>query len=131
VQILEVMACRDDNPSNHPDMEGGEMKHGNEFYMELSRALFAEPYNELSINAKWLFVTLNELEQRFCGNKENFFFRSNEDLAKDTGLSLSVLKRAKAELIKTDLIKSWQTHFIDKQTNKKSEKKVTAYRVLR
>jgi hypothetical protein len=105
------------------------MKHGNTFYMELSRCIFTEEYNHLSNNAKWLFVVLNELEQRYTGQKENFFFRSNEDLAKDAGMSLPTLKRAKKELIETDLIEHWLTHFIDTQTKKKSEKKVSAFRI--
>ena len=106
------------------------MKHGNSFYMELSRELFREPYSRLSINAKWLFVVLNELEQRFTGENEDFFYRSNKELAKDTGMSLSTLKRAKAELLSTDLVQSWQAHFIDKN-KKKSEKHFTAYRILK
>ena len=111
------------------------MKTGNVFFMELSRLLFTEPYSNLSQSAKWLFVTLNELEQRYVGDDSNpqtsFFFRSNEDLAKDAGMSLPTLKRAKKELLQTDLLKTWQAHFIDPKTKKKSEKKVTAYRILK
>lgn len=106
------------------------MKHGNSFYMELSRELFREPYCNLSTNAKWLFVVLNELEQRFTGQKENFFYRTNEELAKDAGMSLATLKRAKAELLTTDLVQSWQTHFVDKDGSK-SQKHLTAYRILK
>lgn len=106
------------------------MKHGNNFYMELSRELFRAPYSNLSINAKWLFVVLNELEQKYTGEKEDFFYRSNKELAKDAGMSLSTLKRAKAELLETDLVQAWQSHFIDKD-GKKSEKHFTAYRILK
>ncbi|HEY5586726.1 MAG TPA: hypothetical protein VIK78_19830 [Ruminiclostridium sp.] len=108
------------------------MKHGNSNFMELSRLLFTEPYNKLSQNAKWLFVTLNELEQRYTGTKEeDYFFRSNEDLSKDSGLSLPTLKRAKKELLQSDLVYSWQMHFNEVDTNKKSKLKVTAYRILK
>ena len=106
------------------------MKHGNQFYLQLSRNLFSDEYKELSNNAKWLYVVLNELEQRYTGNKEDFFFRSNEDLCKDCNMSLPTLKRAKAELIKTDLIKHGLIHFRNTETGKLSEKKVSAYRIL-
>lgn len=106
------------------------MKYGNTFYMQLSRAIFTEQYENLSVNAKWLFCVLNELEQRYTGKKEDFFFRSNKDLARDSGLKLTALKTAKAELIQTDLIQSWQAHFVSKD-GKKSEKHFTAYRIKR
>jgi len=106
------------------------MKHGNSFYMELGRNIFTEEYSELSRNAKWLFVVLNELEQRFTGKKETFFFRSNEDLSKDCGMGITTLKKAKKELKQTDLIQTWQMHYLY-DTGKKSEKKVTAYRILK
>jgi len=107
------------------------VKNGNEFFMELSRCLFTEPYCNLSQNAKWLFVVLNELEQRYTGDNTDFFFRSNDDLANDANMSLSALKRTKIELVKTDLIEVWRMHFINKETGKKSEKNVTAYRILK
>ena len=109
------------------------MKHGNNFYMELSRCLFTEECDHLSQNAKWLFVVLNELEQRFCGTSgRDFFLRSDNELAGDSGMSLATFKRAKAELVRTDLIKTWQSHWIlDKETKKLSEKHVTAYRILK
>ena len=64
-------------------------------------------------------------------NNHDFFFRSNEDLSHDSGMKLTSLKKAKAELLKSDLVQSWQMHWIDKETKKKSEKKVTAYRILK
>lgn len=106
------------------------MKYGNTFYMQVSREIFTEKYADLSANAKWLFVVLNELEQRYTGKNEDFFFRSNNDLARDSGLKLTALKAAKAELVKTDLIQSWQTHFRSKD-GKLSEKHFTAYRIKR
>lgn len=105
------------------------MKHGNKYYLQLSRKIFTEEYSNLSNNAKWLFVVLNELEQEFCGDKtEDYFYRSNEELAKDCNFGLSTLKKAKAELLKTDLVQSWQGHFVD-DGGKKSEKHFTYYRI--
>jgi hypothetical protein len=115
-------------------VEGLKMKHGNGFFLELSRHLFTEEYSDLSQNAKWLFVVLNELEQRFTGGKNNkdFFLRSDSELSKDAGMSVATLKRAKSELIKTNLVETWQSHWIlDKAKNKLSEKHVTAYRILK
>jgi hypothetical protein len=73
---------------------------------------------------------MNELEQRYTGKNENYFFRSDEDLANDCGLSLATVKRYKKHLIKLGYIKHWNTHFINKETGKQSEKKVSAYRIL-
>lgn len=110
-------------------------KHGNVYFLQLSRLIFNdEPYKSLSVNAKWLYVVLKELEQRYTGTNQDYFWRMNRDLAEDTGFSERTLDRAKAELLKTDLVKSWQAHFIlDKGTSKErlSTKHITCYRVLR
>lgn len=107
------------------------MKHGNEFFLELSRHLFTDKYKCLSQNAKWLFVVLNELEQRYTGKNEDFFTRSDAQLADDAGMSLSTLKRAKSELVKTDLVQTWKCHFVYKDSGKKSEQYYTTYRILK
>lgn len=111
------------------------MKYGNTYYIQLSRVIFnEEPYKSLSNNAKWLYVVLKELEQRYTGEKENFFYRSNEELCTDMGVSDKTLKRAKSELLKTDLVQTWQTHFVYNRGTPKeklSEKRITCYRMLR
>ena len=107
------------------------MKYGNDYYLQLSRHLFADKYKNMSINAKWLYVVLNELEQRFTGKDKDWFFRTDEELAKDAGMSEKTLKRAKAELRETGLIEVSLAHYIDKETGKKSKKKVTAYKIPR
>lgn len=102
--------------------------------MQLSRRIFNDPkYSELSNGAKWFFIVLNELEQRFCGGTDkDFFIRSDAELAKDAAVGLTKLKKDKSELLKTDLVETWQTHWIvDKKTNKMSEKHITAYRILK
>ena len=106
------------------------MKYKNGNFLQLDRKLFSDRYKELSINAKWLYTVLVELEHRFTGEEEDFFFRSNEDLSEDTGMSLPTLKRAKEELRQTDLIEIWQTHWVSKETSKRSKKHITAYRIL-
>lgn len=108
------------------------MKHKNSFYLQLSREIWTEKYKSLSIGAKWVFVTLNELEQRFCGDGESdFFYRTDEELAKDTGYSIATLRKYKAELKKTDLIKVSYGRYKDKSTGKKSEERYTAYKILK
>lgn len=75
------------------------------------------------------FVVPNELEQEFFGDKaEDYFYRSNKELSKDCSFGLSTLKKAKSELLKTDLVQSWQGHFVD-EGGKKSEKHFTYYRI--
>ena len=109
------------------------MKYNNQFYIQLSREIFTPEYANLSQNAKWLFVVLNELEHRFTGKNEDFFIRSNEQLAKDTGMSLSTLKIAKKELKEngTELVQMWQAHYRNVKTNKLSTERYTAYRILK
>ena len=110
-------------------------KHGNINYLQVSRLLFnEEPYKSLSNNAKWLYVILKELEHRYTGKKEHSFYRSNDELAQDASFSLSTLKRAKAELLSTDLVETWRAHFVyNKGTpqEKLSEKRVAHYRILK
>jgi len=104
-------------------------KDGN--YIQLSRKLFSdERFLKLSRNARWLYVVLNELEHRYTGENVDFFFRSNEDLAKDASMSLATLKRAKAELKGKGIVQIWNMHWRDPKTGKLSEKHVTAYRIL-
>lgn len=105
------------------------MKYGNSFYLELSRKIFTEEYKDLSRDAKWLYVVLNELEQRFTGKGCDFFYRTDEDLAKDAGMSLATLKRYKLELRNSGLVKMWNGHF-KYENGKKSEKKLSCYRIL-
>ena len=102
-------------------------KEGN--FLELSRNIFKEKYKRLSINAKWLYVVLVELEHRFTGKGVDFFTRSNSQLADDTGMSLATLKRAKKELEATHLIQTWQCHFKYSDTGKLSKQHYTAYRI--
>lgn len=100
------------------------------FFLQLKRDIFTEKYANLSTNAKWLYVVLNELEHKFTGEKEDFFFRMNDDLAKDCNMALGTFKKAKKELLETDLVQHWHMHFNDPKTGKKSERKISTYRIL-
>jgi len=106
-------------------------KYGNTNFVQLSRGIFNGRGEGISYHGKWLYTVLTELEHRFSGNKTTFFYRSNEDLAIDSGMSVSTVKRRKTELVKKGLIQTWQTHWQNSETEKLSEKHVTAYRILR
>lgn len=104
-------------------------KYGNIFYIQLTRKLWTDEYKNLSIQAKWLYCTLKEVEQRYCGNggnRSNYFFRTDKQLSEDSGLPLRTLKRAKAELLATDLLSIKQGHWINPD-GKQSEKHITSY----
>lgn len=98
--------------------------------MELSREIFTEEYRGLSNGAKWLFVVLNELEQRYTGKDCDFFFRSDAELAADANVSLATLKRQKAELRESGLVQMWKVH-LTYPDGKKAEKAVSCYRILK
>lgn len=106
------------------------MKHGNSFYLQLTRELFTEEYKDLSNGAKWLFVVLNELEQRYTGKGCDFFYRTDKDLAEDANMPLRSMKRAKSELKETGLVQMWNGHF-EYENGKKSEKRFSFYRILK
>ena len=103
------------------------MKHGNSYFMQVSRKVWGYP---LSDKAKLLFFWLNELEQRYTGEDVDYFYRTDADLATDMGWSLKTLKAAKAELRETELIQLLKINWVDPKTGKKSEKRVTGYRIL-
>lgn len=106
-------------------------KYQDGHFLQLPRSLFNdERFTGLSDAAKWLFLVLKEDEHRFSGNGEDFFYRSNEDLARDCGWTKSKLVRIKPEVVNSGLVQTWQMHWIEKSTGKKSEKHVTAFRIL-
>lgn len=108
------------------------MKYGNTHYMQLSREIFSEKYADMSIRAKWLFVTLNELEQRYCNKNSNFFLRTDKQLCKDTGYSINTLKRAKAELKKyPELVIISRGHWHYSNTGKSSIQQPTRYQIVK
>ena len=104
------------------------MKYNNTDFIQLSRIIFAEKYKSLSVNAKWLYCVLNELEHRYSRPEDGLFYRTNEELASDAGMSLPTLKRAKKELVEAGLINIYKSHFIS--NGMKSKKYVTGYRIL-
>lgn len=106
-------------------------KYQQGYFLQIPRSLFTdERFITLSDEAKWLFFVLKEDEHRFTGEGENFFFRTNADLARDCGWHIKKLERIKPEILSSGLVQTWKMHWIDPNTGKKSEKHVTAYRIL-
>ncbi|MFA4871383.1 MAG: hypothetical protein WC623_24505, partial [Pedobacter sp.] len=68
---------------------------------------------------------------RFTGKNEDFFFRSIKDLHADTKIGIRQIVRDIKQLEELNLIQTWQMHWIDKETKKKSEKHITAFRITK
>lgn len=106
------------------------MKYKDANFLQLSRGIFKDDrFKSLPTNSKWLYVCLNELEHRYTGESEDYFFHTDKDIAEFSGVSVSTVKRSKAQLVSAGMMKTWQMHWIDKETRRKSEKHVTAYRL--
>lgn len=143
------------------------MKYGNEHYYEAPRIFWPvdyekefdskkrsnvysvkegdryKKYHELSVNAKWLYQTLKELEHRHTGkdnddekayyegvnNTQGWFYCGGEKLSFISGLSDSSVKRARKELKDAGLVKTCRCYLLDKKTGKMTNVHVTGYRV--
>ena len=105
-------------------------KYKNTNFLQLNREALHDNC-DLSWRAKWLYVVLSELEHRFTGTKIDYFFRSQEDLAKDTGMDIKINKKYRQELEQKNWIYTWQMHWKDPDTGKLSNKHITAYRLLK
>lgn len=86
---------------------------------------------DLTWRAKWLYVVLSELEHRFTGTKTDFFFRSQKDLEKDTGMNAVTNRKYRKEFIEKGWLQTWKMHWKDTDTGKLSYKHTTAYRLLK
>lgn len=105
-------------------------KYQSGYFIQLPRSLFKnERFMGLSDSAKWLFMVLKEDEHRYTGEGENFFYRSNVDLAEDCGWNIKKLERIKPEVLSSGLVETWMMHWT-KENGKLSETHVTAYRIL-
>ena len=95
------------------------MKYNNKNYMQVQKKLFDY---ELSAGAFRLYVTLVMLEHRFTsGKSENeFFLRTDDQLAKDSQCSFNSLRKYKKELIDKGLIEVSIGHYKYKDTGNKS-----------
>ena len=76
-----------------------------------------------------LYLVLKKLEHQFCTDDRDYFFRTDEQLTEDAHMSLPTIKRHKKELKQVGLIRTEQCHII-RDDGKKSEKRVTVYKLL-
>ncbi|MCP4255632.1 MAG: hypothetical protein GY775_19945 [Candidatus Scalindua sp.] len=86
--------------------------------------------DKIPYSARWLYIHLNYLEHRFTGNSEDFFFRSIKDLQEDTKMGRKQVINGIKILTALGLIHTWQMHWVHKETEKKSKKHITAFRIL-
>ena len=104
-------------------------KERKEFFIPFPRQLFKEDTG-LSWKSKWLYTVLCELEHRFTGKKKvDFFFRTQSDLSKDTGMTVNTNRKCRRELESKGWIQTWKMHWLDPETGKKSEKHTIAFRL--
>ena len=61
----------------------------------------------LSMNAKWLYLSLLEMEMRLCEKHGEPFIQRDIDICNVCGFSLATLKRAKRELRTSEFISCW------------------------
>lgn len=81
---------------------------------------------KLSRSAKWLYVVISYLYSQY-GFKTGYFYRTNEQLLEDAGISQMTLKTAKKELVDAGYIKVWHHN-----TNEKSKNiRVCFYSILK
>lgn len=106
-------------------------KYKERYFLQVDRGVFNSDYKCLTPTACKVYFMLCELEHRFCTDDTDYFFRTNEDLTEDTGLSLATVKKAKKELVEKKYVKTFPIHFQAVATKTRSKKKVTAYRILK
>lgn len=110
-------------------------KYNNKHFLQLPRAIFTDKYKDLSNGAKWLYVVLNELEQRYTSGRQNgkgYFYRSDKELANDAGMCEKTLRKYKKELKEKapDLLNIEVSKYIeDEKTQKLSEESITFYTI--
>jgi DNA-binding Lrp family transcriptional regulator len=75
-------------------------------------------------------VVLIELEHRFTGPEIDWFYRSIEDLSKDSGLSRPTVIKGLKTLNAIGLIETFQEHFNNRDTGKRSEKHIAVITIL-
>ena len=85
---------------------------------------------KISCSTRWLYVYLIYLEHLYTGTEEDFFFHSIDQIKLATGISNKTIVKAIKTLNDLQLIQSWQMRWVDPKTGKKSEKHITAFRIL-
>lgn len=106
-------------------------KYKKENFVQLSRKLFNnEKFQKLPYQSRWIYTVLVEYEHKYTGETVDFFFHSDKDCAKDCGMKITNFKKYKKILVDSELIEYWLLHFTNDENDKKSERKISAYRLL-
>jgi len=100
------------------------------YHQVLHRAIEILNENRAPYTARWLYSHLNYLEHKFTGKREDFFFHPIEKLQQETGIGRRQVIAGIGILKQLGLIQTWQMHWENKETGKRSEKHVTAFRIL-
>lgn len=85
---------------------------------------------KIPYSTRWLYIHLNLLEHRFTGGKEDFYTRSLNQLHSDTGISRRLIIEGIKTLTELGLIETWLSHWIYKNTSKKSTQRFHAFRII-
>jgi CRP-like cAMP-binding protein len=74
-------------------------------FFRISHEVFkSERFKKLRPSSKVLYMTLCHLRNRY-GDKDGIFYRTDRDLAEDSGLSLETVSESKKDLIKSRFLK--------------------------
>lgn len=97
-------------------------------FIQVDRDIFKnENFLNLSSSSKWLYIVLCECEHKYASNDNPTFYRDNESLSHDSGLSMSSVKRAKIELENAGMISISHRARTDKGGNSIANQFVTEY----
>ena len=79
------------------------MKENYHFFKVPHSTVSEGEFKKMSLSAQKLFFTICQLANLYAG-KDGYFYRSINNLAKDSGLSVRTVMRAKKELLKNAYI---------------------------
>lgn len=108
-------------------------KHGNyNFFQVPHKAIETCVEAGLPATTCWTYLILLKLENRLTNGNKEWFYRSYNDLALDTGLSRASVFRGVVMLKALKIIDTRQVFFTnDKSPTGRSRKHVTYYRINR
>lgn len=85
---------------------------------------------KIPCSVRWLYIHLNLLEHRFTSKGVNHFYRSIKDLRQDTQIGRRQIINGIKILKEIGLIETWQGHYVNEKTRKKSRRHITAFTML-
>jgi hypothetical protein len=104
-------------------------KYKSGYFLQFPRDAFKLLFGA-KLTTKWLYTVLLELEHRYTSNNEDFFYHSIPDIMRDSELGRNSVIDGLKDLEERGLLKKWQMHWKDTKTGKKSERHITAIRLI-